>query len=176
MLGAVKVTTESLLPLMEKISFQYGVEPALMRAFITVESNWDINASRYEAHLNDTSWGLMQILLSTGKWILGDSSLTISKLIQPEVNLSAGTKYIRYLLDKYNGNVADSISAYNAGSPRKTSSGIYVNQAYVNKVYGYYVVYKTVGIFSSPVKTVGVGGIATLGLIGLIGLVVMDAK
>lgn len=184
MLGAIKVSPESLDNVVERISKQYGVKSSLMKAFIKAESNWDVNASRYEAHLNDTSWGLMQILLTTGRNVLGDQSLTIAQLITPEINIEIGTKFIAQLFTRFKGNMMDVISAYNAGTPRKDKYGVYINQSYVNKVYGFYVMYSTLEdvkeagtqamkqitsatseITSDPFLMVGVAAIAGLGIL-----------
>ncbi len=143
MLGAVTLSTASLNAVIDDSAMRNGVEPALIKAFIQAESNWDVNASRYEPHLKDSSWGLMQVLLKTAKWMLGDDTLTISKLVTPKVNIEAGTKYIKYQLTKYRGNTKDAIAAYNAGKVRKLQDGSYKNQKYVDKVYGLYLQYKT---------------------------------
>lgn len=153
MLGAVTLSTASLNAVIDDSAMRNGVEPALIKAFIQVESNWDVNASRYEPHLKDSSWGLMQVLLKTAKWMLGDDTLTISKLVTPKVNIEAGTKYIKYQLNKYGGNVKDAIAAYNAGKVRKLQDGSYKNQKYVDKVHRLYLQYRT----GKPVSA-GFGG------------------
>ena len=122
MLGAVTLSTASLNAVIDTSASRNGVEPSLIKAFIQAESNWDVNASRYEPHLKDSSWGLMQVLLKTAKWMLGDDTITISKLVTPKVNIEAGTRYIKYQLNKYGGNVKDAIAAYNAGKARKLST------------------------------------------------------
>ena len=149
MLGAVKLSAEALDPIVNEMASKYGIEPAWVKAHIQAESNWDVNASRYEAHLNDTSWGLMQVLLKTAKWILGNENLAIQELIKPDINISAGAKYLSTLLAKY-GNVRDALAAYNAGSPRRNKDGSYVNQEYVDKVYRNYMMYQV----TEPIRTV----------------------
>lgn len=121
---------------------RHGVDPALIKGFIQIESAWDVNASRYEPHIKDSSWGLMQVLLKTGKWMLQNDNLTISQLVTPKNNVEAGVRYIKYQLNRYKGNVKDAIAAYNAGSVRKKKDGTYVNQSYVDKVYRQYQRYK----------------------------------
>lgn len=168
MLGAVVVSSDTLTPLVTKVAGQYGVDPALVKGIIQKESRWDVNASRYEAHLNDSSWGLMQVLLKTAKWILGNDKLTISDLINPETNVSAGTKYIGSLLKQY-GNIRDAIAAYNAGSPKRNKDGTYVNQSYVDDVYRNYMMYKTLGFpLTEKTAAIGIGSLAALVAVGLI--------
>lgn len=174
MLGAVRISSDTLTPLIESIASKYGVDPALIKGVVQQESAWDVNASRYEAHLNDSSWGLMQVLLKTAKWILGNDKLTISDLVNPQINVEAGTKYIASLLAKYGGNVRDAIASYNAGSPRKNKDGTYVNQAYVDSVYRNYMMYRTMGFPITP-QTAAIG-IGTLAAAVAVGLVVMRAK
>lgn len=142
MLGAVTLTMASLNAVVEDTARKAGVEPALVRALIQNESGWDVNASRYEAHLKDSSWGLMQVLLKTGKWILGDATLTVSQLVLPKTNIKAGTAYIKYQLTRYRNDVKDAIAAYNAGSVKKKKDGSYINQIYVDRVYRSYLNYK----------------------------------
>jgi len=165
MLGAVVVSSDTLTPLVEEIARRYGVDPNLVKGIIKQESNWDVNASRYEAHLNDSSWGLMQVLLSTAKATLGNNNLTISQLVSPETNITAGTKFIASQLARYGGNVRDAIAAYNAGSARKSQDGKYANQSYVDSVYRNYMMYKTIGTVITPqIASLGIGTFALLGL------------
>ncbi len=85
-----------------------------------------------------TSWGLMQVMGAVAR----ERGLKgwLTRLLQPEVNLSIGIKHLQWLAGRgWSGK--DMISAYNQGSPRRHSvrrSGAdvreYVNQAYVSKV------------------------------------------
>lgn len=144
MLGAVKISAKALDPIINEMGQKYGVDSALIKAFIEVESNWDVNASRFEAHKSDASWGLMQLMLSTAREVLGNPNLTTTQLVQPRVNIEAGTKLIAQNWKRW-GNLRDAIAAYNAGSPRIDKDGKYVNQNYVDKVWKNYNLYKTLG-------------------------------
>lgn len=145
MLGAVVLSPETLEPIIKEMSQKYGVPEALVKATIKQESNWDVNASRFEAHKGDASWGLMQLLLVTAREVLGNKELTTTQLINPRVNIEAGTKFILQNLNRF-GNMRDAIAAYNAGSPRLTpGTNKYVNQEYVDKVTKNYNIYKTLG-------------------------------
>ena len=154
MLGAVKVGSDSLDNIINTMCEKYTVELALAKAIIRQESNWDVNASRYEAHLNDSSWGLMQVLLKTARGVLNRPTLTIAELITPEVNIEAGVKFIGQLLQRYNYTYDDAIAAYNAGSARRGKDGKYVNQSYVdgvNRWYNMYIAIDTVANATSKV-------------------------
>lgn len=135
---------------------EYRIPSALIRAIIRVESNWDPNAKRYEAKLKDTSYGLMQVLTKTARWISGNKSLGAAQLKQPSVNILVGTRYLRWLWDKYN-NLDDTIASYNAGRPRRSLSPLkkYVNQGYVSKVKLWYRVYQ----WPYTLVALGVGGV-----------------
>ena len=93
------------------------------------------------------SWGPMQIMGATARW-LGFKGTFLSELIEPEVGIEYGCKYLANLKRRFSGNSKNNcnqvddiaifcdkkISAYNAGSPRKKADGTYVNQKYVDKV------------------------------------------
>lgn len=145
MLGAVVLSMSTLDPIIMEIGNKYGVEPALIKAHIKAESNWDVNASRFEAHKTDASWGLMQLMLATAREVLSDPNLTTTQLIQPRVNIEAGTRYIAQQLKRYGNNVKSAIAAYNAGSARFTKDGKYINQPYVDKVVSNLEMYKKLG-------------------------------
>jgi soluble lytic murein transglycosylase-like protein len=75
------------------------------------------------------SWGLMQIMGSVARQYGFKGNL--SSLTEPEINIEIGCKHF---VSKYSVEPKDMISAYNAGSPKKTPEGLYVNQGYVDKV------------------------------------------
>jgi len=148
MLGAVVLSPEKLDPIISEMGIKYRVDPALLKAHIKTESNWDVNASRFEAHKGDASWGLMQLLLVTAKQVLGNPNLTITQLTQPRVNIEAGAKYLSQQIARYNGIIPDAIAAYNAGSARFKAAPKqheYINQDYVDKVWKNYSIYKALG-------------------------------
>lgn len=144
MLGAVILSPSTLEPIINEMAKKYNVEPAWIKATIKQESNWDVNASRFEVHKTDASWGLMQLLLSTAREVLSQPNLTTTQLIQPRVNIEAGTKFLSQLWTRF-GNMRDATAAYNAGSPRLGKDGKYVNQDYVDKVTNNYNRYKSMG-------------------------------
>lgn len=86
-----------------------------------------------EEMLQKHSWGLVQCMGSVCRELGHKGHLT--ELLDKELNLDFGARKIKSLLQKYDERSA--IAAYNAGSPRKTPGGNFVNQVYVDKVYGY---------------------------------------
>jgi soluble lytic murein transglycosylase-like protein len=178
MLGAVVLSPGTLEPIINEIATRYNVEPALIKAHIKAESNWDVNASRFEAHKGDASWGLMQLLLATGREVLGNANLTTTQLIQPRTNIEAGTKFIAQLQKRF-GNMRDAIAAYNAGSPRiNPKTGKYVNQDYVDKVTKNYEIYKSLGTGTAAEIAINLSSpdmmpVYVLSGLGVLGLVVL---
>ena len=87
-----------------KASEKHNVEPALIKAIIKAESNFNHRAvSRKGAR------GLMQLMPATA------SSLNVQDSFHPENNIEGGVKYLRYLLNYFNGNLHLALAAYNAG-------------------------------------------------------------
>lgn len=180
MLGAVVLSQSTLEPIIQEMSQKYGIEPAWIKAHIKAESNWDVNASRFEAHKGDASWGLMQLLLATARSVLGNNNLTTTQLIQPRNNIEAGTKFLSQLINRF-GNMRDAIAAYNAGSPRLGKDGKYVNQDYVDKVTRFYNEYKTIGIAVSaedfiPTVTNPTPILMYAAIAGVVGLLFMSKR
>ena len=57
----------------------------------------------------------MQLVPETAKWISEESGIPYGDLKKPEINIPLGAWYLRYLLDKYDGNLELALAAYNAG-------------------------------------------------------------
>lgn len=82
----------------------HGVDPALVRAIIKVESNWNTKAVSSAG-----AQGLMQLMPKTA------AGLGVTDSFDPEQNIRGGTKYIADLLTRYNGDVEKAVGAYNCG-------------------------------------------------------------
>jgi soluble lytic murein transglycosylase len=88
------------------------VDPALIAAVIYTESHFRDQTSHAGAK------GLMQLMPSTADYIArksGGTKFERADLATPQINISYGTWYLRYLLTKYRGNTILSLAAYNAG-------------------------------------------------------------
>jgi soluble lytic murein transglycosylase len=89
-----------------------NLDPALIAAVIYQESKFQDRTS----HAGAT--GLMQLLPSTAHYIArksGGTAFVSGDLSTPQINISYGSWYLRYLLDKYDGNERLALAAYNAG-------------------------------------------------------------
>jgi soluble lytic murein transglycosylase len=89
-----------------------GVDASLIAAVIYTESHFRDQTSRAGAK------GLMQLMPSTADYIArksGGTRFERADLATPQINISYGTWYLRYLLKKYGGNTILALAAYNAG-------------------------------------------------------------
>jgi soluble lytic murein transglycosylase len=93
-------------------SRQKGVDAALIAAVIYEESKFRDQTSHAGAR------GLMQITPATAAYIArrsGGVRFQQGDLATPQINISYGAYYLRYLIDRYGGNRELAIAAYNAG-------------------------------------------------------------
>ena len=93
-----------LLALVDEIAQSVGVDPFLARAIIQAES-----AFNYKARSHAGALGLMQLMPATAK------RFGVVDPFDPRQNISGGTKYLRWLLDYYKGDMTKTVAAYNAG-------------------------------------------------------------
>ncbi len=108
-------------------SRKYNMEPSLINAVIKVESNWNPNAvSRSGAK------GLMQLMPITAR------EMNVKNPFNPEENIEGGIRYLKSLLDRFNGDLSLALAAYNAGPRRIKKYGdippIPETQHYVKRV------------------------------------------
>jgi soluble lytic murein transglycosylase-like protein len=80
------------------------VDPALVRAVIETESNWNPRAVSRKG-----AGGLMQLIPTTAQ------RYGANDLFNPEQNIDAGVRHLKSLLQRYNGNLDLALAAYNAG-------------------------------------------------------------
>ena len=112
-------------------SNQYNVDPALVEAVIQVESAFNPNAVSKKG-----ATGLMQLMKATA------SQYKVKNRFNPRENIYAGVKHLRYLLNRFDGEIPLVLAAYNAGATTvEKYKGIPPypeTKRYVTKVLGYH--------------------------------------
>jgi soluble lytic murein transglycosylase-like protein len=93
--------------LIEDISLRHGVDPRLTRAVIEIESGFDPNAVSPKGAL-----GLMQLIPSTGE------RFGVNNFFDPADNIRGGVRFLRFLIEKFEGNTDLVLAAYNSGENR----------------------------------------------------------
>lgn len=102
--SASRLTASSIDGLIEAFAAEHSIDSALIRAVIRAESNFNHRAvSRKGAQ------GLMQLMPAT-IW-----RLSVGDAFDPHENIGAGVRYLRQLLDQFQGDLTLALAAYNAG-------------------------------------------------------------
>lgn len=120
------------------ISLRNKVDPYLVKAVIRAESSFNHRAVSKKGAL-----GLMQLMPETAR------QLGVPDPFNPQQNIDGGTRYLRQLLDTFNGDLRLSIAAYNAGPGAvKRAGGVPKfpeTVEYVSRVLKHYQGYKSRG-------------------------------
>lgn len=126
----VNQTDSNLDSIVEKAAGKYGVDPDLIRSVIKTESNFDSAATSPKGAM-----GLMQLMPGTAR------DLGVKNAYDPEENIMGGTRYLKTLLDRYDGRVNLALAAYNWGMGNLEKNPHHLPQEtsnYVAKVNSHY--------------------------------------
>jgi soluble lytic murein transglycosylase-like protein len=124
--------------IIKQVSERFKVDRSLITAVIKAESDFDHRAvSRKGAK------GLMQIMPATA------TLMNLEEPFNPEENITAGTRYLRLMLERFNKNKTLALAAYNAG-PETVDAYRGVppfpeTKKFVRRVLNYYNQYKRLG-------------------------------
>ncbi|MDZ4733146.1 MAG: lytic transglycosylase domain-containing protein [Nitrospirota bacterium] len=117
---------------------QHHVQPALLLAVMKAESSFNPTAVSRAGAV-----GLMQLIPETA------IRHGVRNLYDANDNITGGAKHLRYLLDRFHGNIRLALAAYNAGERKVERYGqippYKETQDYVKKVLVYYRSYKKEG-------------------------------
>ncbi len=120
----------SLENIINSAAFKYGLDPALIKAVIKAESDFDPSAVSRAGAV-----GLMQLMPATAK-LLG-----VENSYDPNENVDGGSRYLKHLLKKFSWDTELALAAYNAGINKVLKYGrippFKETQRYVKKVLRY---------------------------------------
>ena len=123
---------------------RHGVDPNLVMAVMHQESGGNWRARSYKG-----ATGLMQLMPATAR------RLGVTDIYDPAQNIEGGTKYLRFLLDTFNGDVKLALAGYNAGEGAVMKYGYQVppyreTQNYVRSISARYGRSKHAAVAAAP--------------------------
>ena len=101
---ALSIDRDGAEKLVREAAERHSVDPALVRAVIETESGWNPGAMSRKG-----AAGLMQLIPTTAQ------RFGVQDRFSPQQNVDAGVRYLKVLLQRYDGNLDLALAAYNAG-------------------------------------------------------------
>ncbi|MBI3994338.1 MAG: lytic transglycosylase domain-containing protein [Nitrospirae bacterium] len=148
----IPIGSQELHQMILSASRRYRVDPALVKAVIKVESDFNPQALS-----NAGAMGLMQLMPATA------STLDVQNPFNPTENISGGVKHLSSLLSRFDGDLTLTLAAYHAGAKRVETYGrvppIEKTHQYIRKVMAAYKTYRGKEASRKPVyKILSSGG------------------
>jgi len=126
---------------------RHGVDPALVHAIVKVESDYNPYALSRKGAM-----GLMQLMPQTA------IDMQVQNIFNPHENVDGGVRYLRSLIDRYEGNLTLALAAYNAGETAVKKWGTVPpfaeTKSYVERILK---LYNGTGVIRAPRYTIFVG-------------------
>jgi soluble lytic murein transglycosylase-like protein len=101
---ARRVAPAAIHAMVDRIAGEEGVEATLVHSVIQAESNYNAAAVSSKG-----AQGIMQLIPATAR------RFGVGNTFDPEQNIQGGVRYLKFLLDYYNGDYTKAVAAYNAG-------------------------------------------------------------
>ena len=122
--------------LVNEVARKHDLKPALLHAVITVESAYNPKAVSHAGAI-----GMMQLMPATAK------RFGVNDPYDPKQNIAGGTRYLRFLIKDFDGDLKLALAAYNAGEGAVKRYGNKIppykeTRHYVRKVLRYYKKYR----------------------------------
>lgn len=102
--GQAKLTASDFDVLIDAVSREVSVDPALIKSVMQAESGFDPDAVSHKG-----ASGLMQLMPATA------TRYGVTQIFNPQQNVLAGSRYLEDLLGQFNGNTRLALAGYNAG-------------------------------------------------------------
>ena len=102
--GAWKSNAGEYADLIERVAAEVGLEPALLAAVGHVESRFDAYAVSHAG-----ACGILQLMPETAQ------RFDVRNVFDPEQNVAGGARYLRWLIDRFDGDLERALAGYNAG-------------------------------------------------------------
>ncbi|WP_328986274.1 lytic transglycosylase domain-containing protein [Thiorhodovibrio winogradskyi] len=130
--GTIKARRARFAPLIIAEARRHGIDPNLVHAVIRAESAYRPNAKSPAG-----ACGLMQLMPATAR------RFGVRDIWDPEQNIRGGVAYLRFLLDRFDGDIRLALAGYNAGEGAVAKYGNRIppyreTREYVRRVIGYF--------------------------------------